>query len=83
MTLASDWHDMHSSKYILCVVLLSLMLSWSNPSTAIEEEERLSTGHELNQETKPEHRVRPLPADTFKPTEEISEDYPVPFPVDI
>lgn len=32
---------------------------------------------------RPEHRVRPLPADTFKPSEDISEDYPVPFPVDI
>ncbi|MCB1749879.1 MAG: hypothetical protein KDK06_22095 [Gammaproteobacteria bacterium] len=31
----------------------------------------------------PEHRFRPLPEDTFKPSEEISEDFPVPFPVDI
>ena len=31
----------------------------------------------------PEHRARPLPADAFKPSEEISEDFPVPMPVDI
>lgn len=31
----------------------------------------------------PEHRARPLPADTFTPSEDISEDFPVPFPVDI
>lgn len=30
-----------------------------------------------------EYARRKLPADTFKPSEEISEDYPVPFPVDI
>jgi len=32
---------------------------------------------------RPEHEFRPLPADTFKPSETISEDFPVPFPVDI
>ena len=32
---------------------------------------------------KPELTRRALPADTFRPTEEISEDFPVPFPVDI
>jgi hypothetical protein len=32
---------------------------------------------------KPELTRRSLPTDTFKPSEEISEDYPVPFPVDI
>ena len=32
---------------------------------------------------RPEYRFRPLPEDTFKPSEEIAEDFPVPFPVDI
>ena len=32
---------------------------------------------------RPEYRQRSLPADTFTPSEEISEDFPVPFPVDI
>ena len=32
---------------------------------------------------RPEYEFRPLPADTFKPSEEIVEDFPVPFPVDI
>ncbi len=63
---------------------MSLILTWASPALSQEEaDERLSTGHKLGKETLPEHRVRPLPADTFKPTEEISEDYPVPFPVDI
>ena len=76
---------MHANRftYPLCAVLLSVMLTWSTPTAGAEEDERLPTGHELGQETKPEHRVRPLSADTFKPTEEISEDYPVPFPTDI
>ena len=76
---------MHNKRntYTLSAVLLSVMLSWSNPRPSAEEDEQLPSGHQLDQEAKPEHRVRPLPADTFKPTEEISEDYPVPFPVDI
>lgn len=31
----------------------------------------------------PEYHARPLPKDTFKPSEQVSEDYPVAFPVDI
>ena len=30
-----------------------------------------------------EYRRRKLPNDVFKPSERISEDFPVPFPVDI
>lgn len=59
------------------------ILCWSAPCVGVDEADRLSTGHELNKEVKPEHRVRPLPTDTFKPTEEVSEDFPVPFPTDI
>lgn len=38
---------------------------------------------EKDPQKRPENTLRPLPADTFKPSEEISEDFPVPFPVDI
>jgi len=31
----------------------------------------------------PEYRVKALPTDTFRPSEEVSEDHPVPFPADI
>lgn len=31
----------------------------------------------------PEYRARSLPTDTFKPSERVSEDYPVAFPADI
>ena len=32
---------------------------------------------------RPEYRARPLPSDTFKPSEKVQEDFPVPFPEDI
>lgn len=31
----------------------------------------------------PEYRTRSLPTDTFRPSEEVSEDFAVPFPADI
>jgi hypothetical protein len=31
----------------------------------------------------PGYRARSLPTDTFKPSERVSEDYPVAFPADI
>lgn len=32
---------------------------------------------------RPEYRTRALPTDTFKPSEQVSEDYAIPFPADI
>lgn len=32
---------------------------------------------------RPEYRARALPTDTFKPSEQVSEDFAVPFPADI
>jgi len=32
---------------------------------------------------RPEYRARRLPSDTFKPSEKVQEDFPVPFPEDI
>lgn len=31
----------------------------------------------------PEYRTRALPTDSFKPSEQVSEDFAVPFPADI
>jgi hypothetical protein len=31
----------------------------------------------------PEYRTKALPSDTFKPSEEVSTDFAVPFPADI
>lgn len=32
---------------------------------------------------RPEYRARPLPTDTFTPSESLPEDFPVAFPADI
>lgn len=32
---------------------------------------------------RPEYRAKSLPTDTFKPSEKVQEDTPVPFPEDI
>lgn len=32
---------------------------------------------------RPEYRTRALPTDTFEPSEQVSEDYAIPFPADI
>ena len=32
---------------------------------------------------RPEYRAKSLPSDTFKPSEKVQEDFPVPFPEDI
>lgn len=35
------------------------------------------------EESLPEYRTKALPSDTFKPSEEVSADFAVPFPADI
>jgi hypothetical protein len=45
------------------------------------EDENIGKKNELK--NLPEHEVRPLPKDTFRPSEKVSEDFPVNFPVDI
>lgn len=52
---------------------------WQIAQAAEEDQPESNT----NASPRPENTPRPLPADTFKPSEEISEDFPVPFPVDI
>ena len=37
----------------------------------------------LSSSGRPEYATKKLPNETFKPSEKISEDFPVPFPVDI
>ena len=74
---------MHSKGLTTAVVLLLLAASGSvaaqNPTT-----ERARDAARAREEAlRPEHRPRKLPDDIFKPSEEVGEDYPVPFPVDI
>lgn len=57
---------------LLCWPLLSAAADSPAPATPPAAENEL-----------PEYRTRSLPTDTFKPSEEVSEDFAVPFPADI
>ena len=46
-----------------------------------DEDENMNKKNDLKD--LPEHEVRPLPKDTFRRSEKVSEDFPVNFPVDI
>ena len=62
---------------------IGLLLLLSPPLWAQQQTEAPPPDDAKNQTSKPEFSRRALPADTFKPSEEVSEDFPVPFPVDI
>lgn len=65
------------------LALLLVLLPAAVPVTAAQTQQGGDESPAQAAPDRPEHRFRPLPEDTFKPSEEISEDYPVPFPVDI
>ncbi len=71
---------MHNKSFVLGFMLCLLAL----PVIAQTEEEREQAQQAPELESKnAEYTRRSLPAESFKPSEEISEDFPVPFPVDI
>lgn len=53
------------------------------PSAQQKKREEEKQSEPKQQETKPVATKKKPPKDVFKPSEEISEDLPVPFPVDI
>lgn len=63
--------------------LSALLLGATLSAATLAAEDKDSADDSANPPTRPEYSARPLPADTFNPSEEISEDFPVPFPVDI
>ena len=71
---------MRSSRLALigCVLLCAEMAMAADPAPAAP-----ANPPTTDDRTRPERQLRPLPADTFTPSEEISADFPVPFPVDI
>lgn len=80
MMSASGLHVMHNKAFIVGLVLCIV----ATPAMGQTEEEREQAKQAPDFKTgNAEYTRRSLPADTFKPSEEISEDYPVPFPVDI
>ena len=62
------------------IFLISLLIL-STLELIASDDKKMSDESNLN--TLPEHEVRPLPKDTFRPSEKVSEDFPVNFPVDI
>ena len=76
----SGWPAMRSSRAVLlcCVLLCAEMAAAADPAPAAP-----ANPPSADDRARPERQIRPLPADTFTPSEEISEDFPVPFPVDI
>lgn len=70
-------------------ILIVCLLAAAFPDVAVIAQEPVQQdatreGKTRNADSeRPEFTRRSLPSDTFKPTEEISEDFPVPFPVDI
>ena len=77
---ASDSHAMRNKRSTLlaatCCVLAVLPLPAAEPAA----DDIKLVAPPANQR---EYQPQPLPDDTFLPSEEVSEDYPVPFPVDI
>ncbi|MEM7543332.1 MAG: hypothetical protein AAF384_17365 [Pseudomonadota bacterium] len=66
---------------LICLLAISLIAD-----SQANEESSKTIGETNDSEIyapRPENRLRPLPSDTFRPSEEISEDFPVAFPVDI
>ena len=61
---------------IACLVCSAAVLAQEQQSPD-EEQPPIAPGG------RPEYTKKKLPNETFKPSEKISEDFPVPFPVDI
>ncbi len=74
---------MSHRRRILSLALVSLVLS---PAAFAQQTPQPPPAPAPPPETAPEgpgYRARALPTDTFKPSEQVSEDYPVVFPADI
>lgn len=77
----SDWPAMRNRRPALlaagCCILLALPLPAAEPGADATLEVQAPPPNQR------EYQPQALPDDTFSPSEEVSEDYPVPFPVDI
>ena len=78
----SGWCAMRINRFCRQVVVVVALTVPAGGASA-DENERRDRNTEPDDTVLPEHRPRPLPTDTFKPSEDISEDFAVPFPVDI
>ena len=65
-------------KFRAAIAIALIMTTVNTPGQQPEEQT-----DEIPESGNPEYRIKSLPTDSFKPSEKISEDFPVPFPVDI
>jgi hypothetical protein len=73
-----------SKTYSLIVLITVIFLARTNDLAAQEAtRQNQETPPPIPSADNPEYKIKTLPNDTFKPSEKISEDFPVPFPVDI
>ena len=74
---AFDWRAMRNK-------MLSLtLLAWVSSAAQLDAAETDADIAPARAADRAEYRPQALPDDVFTPSEEVSEDYPVAFPVDI
>ena len=59
------------------------LVSAAEPSAPAAQSSSTPSTPEPATSNGPEYRTRAMPTDTFKPSEKVSEDYPIAFPADI
>ncbi len=86
MMLAFELHDTWSDKMRLLLILilssgLTIVHAQENTDTTVEEKKEIIESSDKTEAKKT--RKEEVTPDTFNPTEKLSEDIPVDFPVDI
>ncbi len=86
MMLAFELHDTWSDKMRLLLILilssgLTIVHAQENTDTTVEEKKEIIESSDQTEAKKT--RKEEVTPDTFNPTEKLSEDIPVDFPVDI
>ena len=79
-----------SLQFQFCVMAAALwsvfqipLVSAAEPSAPAAQSSSAPSTEEPATGNGPEYRTRAMPTDTFKPSEKVSEDYPIAFPADI
>lgn len=72
-------------KFFSCITTTSAFLCFFVATASMAQEQQVPSEEPppISSSGRPEYAKKKLPNETFKPSEKISEDFPVPFPVDI
>lgn len=74
---------MRNKRLLACLLACACAGSMAHAQEPVQQDATRDGKTRNADSDRPEFTRRSLPSDTFKPSEEISEDFPVPFPVDI